>query len=457
MKMPKSPPPVEKILEKIDRSNVDLGLYFEAASKYNSDYSHWDKVRYRTKDELDPKLVWAIMKMIRMNSYRHVKLNELEIKYSVIESFQKTIHEIDMMAPVGFMSRGRFSEKEMKRYSVSSVMEESIASSQMEGAATTRQVAKRMLREKRRPKNESERMIANNYDAMLLIKNLKDEKLTSEMILRIHKEITKDTLEDSKYEGEYRNADDVVVVDKYTGDVYHTPMKSEKIPHMMDVLCAYANDDSIFTHPLIKGIIIHYLIGYMHPFTDGNGRLARSLFYWYLLKKGYWIVEYLSISKVIKENKSKYDWSYLLSETDDNDVTYFIKFNLDKVEEALNDFMIHVDAKRKEQREFQLRLSENKNLPMRQQMIVKDAMMSEEMISIQEISSKYQVTYQTARADIMHLEQLGLIKKSEKRSNQILYTFNENENTKNKTDESIQVQSDLPKSCDKVKKLTEWQ
>ena len=457
MKMPKSPPSVEKVLENRYNPNVDLEVYFEAASKYNSDYSHWDKVIYRTKDGLDPELVWAIMKMIRKNNYRYVRLNGLEIKYSVVESFQKTIHEIDMMAPVGFMSRVQFSEKEMRRYSVSSVMEESIASSQIEGAATTRQVAKRMLRENRRPKNESERMIVNNYSAMILIKNLKDEKLTPEMILRIHKEITRDTLEDPRYEGKYRNTDDVVVSDKYTGDVYHTPMVSENVPHTIDMLCDYVNDDKVFTHPLIKGIIIHYLIGFIHPFTDGNGRLARSLFYWYLLKKGYWIVEYLSISKVIKENKSKYDWSYLLSETDDNDVTYFIKFNLDKVEEALNDFMEYVTTKRKEQYEFESKISKNKDLPMRQQMIIKDAMMSGEMISIQEISSRYQVTYQTARTDIMHLEELGLIKKAERRSNQILYMFNDDENVKNNGGEGTQVQIESPKPHDKVKKLTEWE
>lgn len=46
------------------------------------------------------------------------------------------------------------------------------------------------------------------------------------------------------------------------------------------------------------------MIAYMHPFVDGNGRTARALFYWYMLKSGYWLTEYLSISRVIAKSKS---------------------------------------------------------------------------------------------------------------------------------------------------------
>jgi Fic family protein len=423
MKIPERPPSTKGVFEKIDPSKINMSAHIEAAIKYNSDYSHWDEVRYRIKEGLDPKLVWAIMEMMRENNFKYVRLCGLEIKYSLIEQFQKTIHDIDMKAPIGILSKNGLSEKERKIYSVSSVMEEAIASSQMEGAATTRQIAKKMLRENRRPRNKSEQMIVNNHNAMRLIKSLKDKDLTHELILSVHKEITKNTIEDHSYEGRYRDIDDIVVSDVFTGKVFHKPIKSDKIYATMRELCDFANDEETFIHPLIKGILIHYLIGYIHPFVDGNGRLARSLFYWFLLKKGYWIVEFLALSRVIKSHRSKYDMSYLLSETDGNDVTYFIKFNLKMVEDALDDFIRYVEGKRKEQREFELKISNDADLPMRQRMIIMDAMRSGEPFSIYEVQSKYQVTYQTARIDVMRLEELGVVEKVGKVSNQVLYSI----------------------------------
>jgi len=55
-------------------------------------------------------------------------------------------------------------------------------------------------------------------------------------------------------------------------------------------LIEFANDENIttgFIHPVIKAILLHFWIGYLHPFCDGNGRTARALFYWYLLKNDY--------------------------------------------------------------------------------------------------------------------------------------------------------------------------
>jgi Fic family protein len=439
MNRPKDAPDIDDLLKKIDLSEIDADAYIEAAIRYNSDYSHWDRVRYRTKEGLDPKIVWAFMKIMRKNNYKHVKIGDLKMNYSLIEEFQKTIHNIDVKAPASILSANGLNEKERKIYSVSSVMEESIASSQMEGAATTTPVAKKMLRENRRPKDGSEQMIVNNYDAMRLIKQLKNKDLTQELIFSVHGEITKNTIEDSAYEGRYRDTDDIAVSDKFTGEVVHEPMGSDEIDKTMEKLCDFVNDEDVFIHPLIKGIIIHYLIGYIHPFVDGNGRTARSLFYWYLLKKGYWIIEFLSLSKAIKKNRTKYDMSYLLSETDENDMTYFIKFNLSKIEEALDDFILYVENKRKEQNELDTKISDHPLLPMRQQMIISDAMRSGRTFSIYEIRSKYQVTYQTARADIMNLEGLGLIEKTGKVSNQVLYSI---KNSGKKADEKNKEKRD---------------
>jgi Fic family protein len=298
-------------------------------------------------------------------------------------------------------------------------MEESIASSQIEGAVTTTRIAKTMLREGRNPKNRSERMIFNNYKTMQFIKENKGGKITPQLILEIHRIITDGVLDDRTYEGRFRDADDIVVQDSLTGEVFHEPRKSSEIPELIDSFCDYVNSDD-FVHPIIKGIIIHFLIAYIHPFVDGNGRLARSLHYWYSLREGYRMFEYLAISRIIKEHRGNYDRAYLLSETDGNDVTYFIKYILKCIEDSLEEFIKYVERKNKEY-EGLMSAYEGYDLNMRQRSILSDAVRSGEPFSISEVQSSYQVSYQTATNDVNKMESLGLLKKYAKDWNRVLY------------------------------------
>src|ERR1700743_1370107 len=151
-------------------------------------------------------------------------------------------------------------------------MEEAIASSQLEGAATTREIAKEMLRTERKPRTVDERMILNNYLTIKKVLEIKDEPFSKELILQLHSLISSDTLKDKNNEGRFRTNDNVNVVDDITGEVFYTPPGHEKIESLMDSLCQFANNDNgaTFMHPIVKGIILHFLIGYIHPFVDGN-------------------------------------------------------------------------------------------------------------------------------------------------------------------------------------------
>ncbi len=116
----------------------------------------------------------------------------------------------------------------------------------------------------------------------------------------------------------------------------------------MEKLIQFSNDEpenATFIHPVIKAIIIHFWIGYLHPFTDGNGRLARLLFYWYLIKEGYWAFVYLPISKAIKLSPKQYSMAYIYSEQDDNDMTYFIDYNIKKIKLAVREFKKYLEKK----------------------------------------------------------------------------------------------------------------
>jgi len=297
---------------------------------------------------------------------------------------------------------------------VSSLMEEAIASSQLEGAVTTTKAAKWLLREKRMPRSKDEEMVVNNYLTMQRIQELRETPLSVDMILELHKLAVNGTLRDPAFEGRFREDDDIVVADPLEPDkIYHRPPSHDKVPGYMAALCGFINsDDGGFQHPLVKAIILHFMIGYAHPFVDGNGRLARALMYWYALKSNYWLFRYMAISKAIKETKGEYGRAYLHSETDDNDITYFINYNLSAMEGALENTRRYLADKQSEQKAAEEMAKAHPALNFRQAEILRDMIRHEgEMASIAEIASKFGVVHQTARTDLQSLHDLGLVKK----------------------------------------------
>jgi len=210
--------------------------------------------------------------------------------------------------------------------------------------------------EKRKARNESEHMILNNYQAMLLIEErLKHQDLSMDMLLDLHAALTRDTI-DVKDVGRLRSdADNIVVTDPALNITYHVPPPVKFLKREINRLIAYANDTlekEQFVHPVIKAIILHFWVGYLHPFTDGNGRLARSVFYWYLLRKQYWAFSYLPLSRVIKNSPAQYGYAYIYSEQDDNDLTYFIDYNVRKISQARREFEAYIIKKQVESRKM---------------------------------------------------------------------------------------------------------
>jgi len=417
MKMPLKPDSLDKIfhehINKISKSMKNEEI-MDKVREYNSRYIHWDELRYKDL-QVDPKIIWALMKLSRRNSSKQFSFNAWGFQYNVINDAQRILHLLDKGAAGMFYTDIDSVDKSgMDRYVISSLMEEAIASSQLEGAATTRRIAKEMLRTKKRPKTRSDQMIINNYNTIIKIRKLKDEKLSSPMILDIHKCITENTLEDKEFEGKYRQDNEIVVADPFEADkIFHQPPDFNEVPSLIDELCNFINNNKEeFFHPLIKAIIIHFLIGYIHPFVDGNGRLARALFYWFALKNGYWLFELMTISKAIKQSRVNYDKSYLYVETDNNDLTYFINYNLKACEKALGNIQNYIKRKHKEQIEAMKFAQENPELNFRQAEILKDLIKhSDRSFSINEIMTKFAVVYQTARSDLLLLNELGYISK----------------------------------------------
>jgi len=267
--------------------------------------------------------------------------------YALPDRAQELLHVIDQRAAGEILFSENVSDSgTRRRYLVSSLMEEAIASSQIEGASTTRKVAKEMLRTGRRPMDVSEQMILNNYQAITRISDMKAEALTPSHVLELHRILTLGTLDDPSAAGRIQTPDEerVRVVDPADDTVLHEPPPAEELPARLDALCAFANalPGEPFVHPVIRAIVVHLWLAYDHPFEDGNGRTARALFYWVMASQGYWLTEYLSISRLLNAARAKYRRSFLLTETDEFDATYFILHQLETVVRAIDELHRHL-------------------------------------------------------------------------------------------------------------------
>jgi Fic family protein len=384
----------------------------ELINTVNEKYYYWDKVKYlQLPKDIKPEEVWLIAKLRRVNSPFKISFGNHSFFWFLNSHIQELLHLFDLNIGGSLESRSVIPREDRDRYLISSIMEEAIASSQIEGAVTTRKQAKEMLRKNKIPKTKDERMIYNNYMTIQQILDVKDQHITVDKILQIHKLVTADTLSSREEEGNFRNSNDVNVVDVVDGEIVYSPPDFNEIDLLIDELCIFFNgeSDKTFIHPIIKGCIIHFMIGYIHPFVDGNGRTARALFYWYLLKRGYWLTEYLSISKLILRSKAQYARAFQYTEIDDHDLTYFIKYNLRTMNLAFEALRDYIQRKIEEKRQI-AKFMRLKSINDRQALILKWVYEDENLIlTVKEVETRLVISNQTARTDLQKLVRLGYL------------------------------------------------
>ena len=380
--------------------------------KINSDYLYWDKAKYYCPKDVDAKAFWMAIRFIRLVNVRMLRFGEFEFSYTITDKMQSLLNQFDMNFGGMLTSSSLIPEQDKQMFLVSSIMEEAIASSQMEGANTTRKVAKEMLRKRQQPKNKGQQMILNNYETIRYISEHRNDEFNVANIKIIHSLISKNTLDDAAYEGVFRLSDDIVVQNSITGTVVHTPPAFSQIETMLEELCQFVNDESAdnFIHPIIKATIVHFMLAYIHPFVDGNGRTARSLFYWYLIKKGYWLTEYLSISRVIYKSKSSYEKVFIYTEHDMNDISYFIHYNLNAMQRAFEQLKQWLQVQMKKRQAMSQYYSISGVNNRQAELLRLFAEQPDLNIRVTEVATRFDVTTHTARADLQHLVEIGLLR-----------------------------------------------
>jgi Fic family protein len=402
-------------------------------------YEHWDKLKYlQPPEDLSPEEWWFGVKFARTSIYKTLPFKDKYGMHMVValhDIVLQKLHIIDRKAgnPVPALNSGM-----RNSYLIGSLIEEATRSSQLEGASTTRKVAKEMLKTKRQPRDKSEQMIYNNYQAMQFVQEIKDENITTEAILQLHRILTEKILDDPNTTGHFRESkDNINVSDNSDGTILHIPPDAEELRDRLKTFCDFANaiqdDNFSFIPPVVRAILLHFVLAYDHPFVDGNGRTARALFYWAMAHQGYSLMSYISISRILKNNPRSYARAFLHTETDENDVTYFVLHQLDVILKAIDELYNYLQKKSEEVDAVErlLNASSLKNkLNYRQMALIRHASnhpLTEYRIEIHR--QAHGITYQTARTDLLNLEKMELL---ERRETVKAFVFLASDNLKNR-------------------------
>ncbi|MBS1863712.1 MAG: Fic family protein [Actinobacteria bacterium] len=413
-------PTIEELAERFTADDLTAVLGPAGDDRERNRYLHWDKLR-----RLPPPLGlsheqwWVKIKYARREATRSIPLVDRDgnpFGYTLPDQVHRSLHHVDQRGGGEVaMDEVVTSEREAgSRFLVNSLMEEAIRSSQLEGATTSRVVAKELLRSGRAPRDRSELMIANNYRAIRLIKEM-GSALTPAGVLELHRVVTAGTLADPTAAGRLQRPgeDRVAVFDRDEDEApIHVPPPAEQLPERLEALCDFANADDAdrFVHPVVRAILLHFWLAYDHPFEDGNGRTARLLFFWAMHVRGYWLAEYLPISRLIRKAPAQYERAFLETETDGGDTTYFLIHQLGVIDQAIDDLHLYLQRKIAEQRDAEARLGGFDGLNGRQVALLTHAIRHpEQLYTYSGHATSHRVTHETARSDLADLAGRGLL------------------------------------------------
>lgn len=139
---------------------------------------------------------------------------------------------------------------------------------------------------------------------------------------------------------------------------------------------------------------------------------ARALFYWHMRVHGYWMIEYLSISKILRAAPAQYGKAFLLTETDAGDTTYFVLHQLQTIKRAVEELHAYLRRKMREVGQVERLIAHADGLNHRQLTLLGDAI-RDPGASYTYVShaNSNRVTHETARRDLLELQGLGLLRR----------------------------------------------
>ena len=183
----------------------------------------------------------------------------------------------------------------------------------------------------------------------------KDGKITENHILKLHRDITKETLENPEWERRYREIQ-VYVGNRITGEIVFIPPPPEDIPFLMKNFLEWLNSEESFKlHPVLVAGISHYEFVRIHPFVDGNGRTARALATLILYVREFDIKRFFALDDYYDSDRSAYYNALKSVDQNNPDLTlwleYFtegVKISISRVKEKV--LQLSIEGKKRKER-----------------------------------------------------------------------------------------------------------
>jgi Fic family protein len=244
-----------------------------------------------------------------------------------------------------------------------------------------------------------------------------DGKITEKVILKIHRLLTKDVLENPDDRGVYRNRQ-VIIGNRLTGVITFRPPDTKEVPILMKEFVKWLNSkDASETNPLLTAGISHYEFVRIHPFIDGNGRAARALASLILYLRGFDTKRFFALDDYYDSDRPSYYKALQSVDAKTMDITewleyfaYGVALQIEKVKERV--LSLSRDLKRK-QLKGQIALTER-------QMRIVERINNYGNITNKTIREMFKLSDEGALKEIKKLLSLGVIR-SEGRGRNVSY------------------------------------
>lgn len=417
MRFPQRPPPFD--LAKLPVQRLSEIFKHIAPTLPDGRYLHWDDLRNRPQPAgITREEWWFAHKLSREGSRVAIpgfREGDQPFWYSRLDQIDRATHELDRRDATREMLEAMAEDGVRQSYRIDQLIEEAINSSLIEGAKlTTRAQAKQIILDGTAPTSRGERMVVNNYKAMVRLLDLYEQELTLPDLLEIHAILGDGALDVENCGGRLRTKQENVRVEDNDGNIWFEPPPADELPERLAELLEFANDKQPkqFLHPLVRAIVLHFWLAYLHPFADGNGRMSRALFYWQMLRAGYDFAQYLSISGPIDRHRRAYYLAFVHTETDGGDLTYFLLNQLSVLRKATDDLVTHLKQRSERLTHLAQALSSAQQMNPRQQAVLTYlARKPQQSVTAIGHATSHSVTYLTARKDLQSLEEQGLLRR----------------------------------------------
>lgn len=321
-------------------------------------------------------------------------------------NFKYTQHIVNNLLKITQARETILSAKLIPKWEVSlrrdALIRSAHASTAIEGNKLTLEEVSQLAQGRKVTATRKEKQEVVNYLNVLtnIEKYHENGKITEKLLLKLHKDVTHEALENSQHEGTYRKVQ-VYVGNKITGEVVFMPPKVEDVQALVQNLLEWINQEKELNPVLLAGLA-HYEFVRIHPFVDGNGRTARALATLILYTRDFDIKRFFALDDYYDSDRNAY---YAALKTVDKNIVdttkwaeYFtdgVLISLTRVKDKILSFSIKRTGP-------QIALTEK-------QMKIMEKVVANGRITSGEIQEMFKISRQAVHKELKKMVDLGVI------------------------------------------------